>query len=216
MLDVHPPHEAVHGWRDFFIHLATITIGLLIALGMEGCVEWMHHRNLVKEVEVSLHDEIRHNSEGLVKTQEDVRKQQEVLAKDVAVLKEIIRTHKEPEKGSLEINFHISGFNNVSWQTAQTTGALAYMPYARAQEYSDIYSTQSEIDVAQHQAARDAIISLAPFLNMSDSDPVPTAEEATQMKQHIEVLQGQLMLLNAMVTSLDAEYKKFLAAHPNQ
>ena len=52
------------------------------------------------------------------------------------------------------------------------------------------------------------------FLNMSDSDPVPTAEEATQMKQHIEVLQGQLMLLNAMVTSLDAEYKKFLAAHP--
>ena len=58
MLDVHPPHEAVHGWRDFFIHLATITIGLLIALGMEGCVEWMHHRHLVKEVEVSLHDEI--------------------------------------------------------------------------------------------------------------------------------------------------------------
>ena len=65
MLDVHAPHESVHGWRDFFVHLATITIGLLIALGLEGCVEWMHHRNLVKEVEVSLHDEIRNNSEGL-------------------------------------------------------------------------------------------------------------------------------------------------------
>jgi hypothetical protein len=216
MLDVHAPHEAVHGWRDFFIHLATITIGLLIALGLEGCVEWMHHRNLVKEVEVSLHDEIRHNSQGLSETLEDVRKQQVVLAKDVVVLKEIIRTHKQPEKDSLEINFHIRGFNNVSWQTAQSTGALAYMPYARAQEYSNIYSAQSEIDVAQHQAARDAIISLAPFLNMSDTDPTPTVEEATQIKQHIEVLQGQLMLLNAMVTSLDGEYKKFLTAHPDR
>ncbi len=32
MLDVHAPHETVHGWRDFFTHIATITIGLLIAL----------------------------------------------------------------------------------------------------------------------------------------------------------------------------------------
>lgn len=216
MLDVHPPHEPVHGWRDFFVHLATITIGLLIALGMEGCVEWMHHRHLVREVEVSLHDEINHNSDGLSKYLEYVKKQQEILAKDVVVLKEIIRTHKQPEKSSLEVNFNIRGFNNVSWQTAQSTGALSYMPYERAKEYSDLYSLQAEIEVAQHQAARDAIISLAPFLNMSDSDPVPTADEATQTKQHIEVLQGQLMLLSAMVTSLDGEYKKFLAAHPGR
>src|SRR4051794_9395469 len=166
MLDVHPPHEAVHGWRDFFIHLATITIGLLIALGMEGCVEWMHHRHLVQEVEVSLHDEINQNSDGLSKYLAYVKTQQGVLAKDVVVLKEIIRTHKQPEKDSLEINFHIRGFNNVSWQTAQSTGALSYMPYERAKEYSDLYSLQAEIDVAQHQAARDAIISLAPFLNL--------------------------------------------------
>jgi hypothetical protein len=42
VLDVHPPHEPVHGWRDFFVHPATITIGLLIALSLEGCVEWRH------------------------------------------------------------------------------------------------------------------------------------------------------------------------------
>jgi len=23
MLDVHPPHEAAHTWKDFFIHIAT-------------------------------------------------------------------------------------------------------------------------------------------------------------------------------------------------
>ncbi len=39
MLDVHPPHQPVHGWRDFLIHLLTITVGLLIALGLEAVAE---------------------------------------------------------------------------------------------------------------------------------------------------------------------------------
>jgi hypothetical protein len=34
MLDVHPPHNPTHTWRDFFIHIATIVIGLIIAVGL--------------------------------------------------------------------------------------------------------------------------------------------------------------------------------------
>jgi hypothetical protein len=40
MLDVHSPHEPIIGWKDFLLHLFTITIGLLIALSLEGTVEW--------------------------------------------------------------------------------------------------------------------------------------------------------------------------------
>ena len=35
MLAVHPPHQQVHGLRDFLVHLSTITMGLLIALAVE-------------------------------------------------------------------------------------------------------------------------------------------------------------------------------------
>jgi hypothetical protein len=35
MLDVHPPHHAASSWRDFFVHIATIVIGLCIAVGIE-------------------------------------------------------------------------------------------------------------------------------------------------------------------------------------
>jgi hypothetical protein len=35
VLEVHPPHHAASSWRDFFIHIATIVIGLLIAIGLE-------------------------------------------------------------------------------------------------------------------------------------------------------------------------------------
>ena len=35
MLDVHPAHHAANTWRDFFIHIATIVLGLLIAVSLE-------------------------------------------------------------------------------------------------------------------------------------------------------------------------------------
>lgn len=32
MLDIHPLRFAPNGWRDFLVHIATIVIGLLIAI----------------------------------------------------------------------------------------------------------------------------------------------------------------------------------------
>jgi hypothetical protein len=32
---IHPPHEAAHIWKDFYIDIATIVVDLLIALGLE-------------------------------------------------------------------------------------------------------------------------------------------------------------------------------------
>jgi hypothetical protein len=57
MLDVHPPHTPAHTWKDFFIHIATIVVGLLIAIGLEQTVEWMHRRHEVREVREALKQE---------------------------------------------------------------------------------------------------------------------------------------------------------------
>ena len=61
MLDVHPPHSPTHTWKDFLIHIATIVIGLLIAIGLEQTVEWFHHRRQVAETHNALHEEREHN-----------------------------------------------------------------------------------------------------------------------------------------------------------
>jgi hypothetical protein len=215
VIDVHPPHEPIHGWRDFLLHLLTITIGLLIALSLEGCVEWQHHRHLVHEAEASLHTEIQNNAKDLPNVITALHKQQDELKHDVTVLKYIIKTHKSPKDESMSINFGIHTFDDVSWKTAQSTTALSYMPYSQAEEYSNIYSLQNELYTAEQQAARDAIISLAPFLNSSDTDPDPTEGQANDVKQKIEILQGQLTLVDSFMNGLDREYKKFLAAHPS-
>ena len=65
MLDVHPPHEKIHGFKDFLLHLLTITIGLLIALGLEGCVEHWKQRELTKDADTKLRQEIRDNAKEI-------------------------------------------------------------------------------------------------------------------------------------------------------
>lgn len=57
MLDVHPPHTPTHSWKDFFVHIATITVGLLIAVGIEQTVEWGHHLHQRHQLEAELREE---------------------------------------------------------------------------------------------------------------------------------------------------------------
>ena len=65
MFDVHAPHESIHTWKDFFIHIATIVVGLLIAIGLEQTVEAIHHRNERRELIREMREEAEHNIETL-------------------------------------------------------------------------------------------------------------------------------------------------------
>jgi hypothetical protein len=212
MLDVHPPHEPVHGVRDFIIHLLTITIGLLIAVGIEGCVEWQHHRHLVREAETSLHEEIKSNADGMQSVIDSIHNQQKTLKQDVAILQQFAKGNTPKDK-NMSVTWRILTFDDVSWRTAQATGAFAYMPYADAKEYANIYHAQEEYDGVQHQAFRDATYSVALFLGTDDAHSDPTPEEAKEIISRMQVLQAQLLNLDSFATALNTEYKKFLAAH---
>jgi hypothetical protein len=66
-MEVHAPHEPIHSWRDFILHIVTITIGLLIALGLEAGVEALHHRHLRNETRAKLRNEIIEDQKQLPK-----------------------------------------------------------------------------------------------------------------------------------------------------
>jgi hypothetical protein len=55
MLEMHAPHQLVHTWKDFFIHIATIVVGLLIAVALEQSIEALHHRNQRTKLEGEMH-----------------------------------------------------------------------------------------------------------------------------------------------------------------
>jgi hypothetical protein len=151
----------------------------------------------------------------MTNTLADLHKQQAALAHDVDVLKVVIATKKLPKHDHMEIDFRIVTFDNVSWKTAQSTEAPSYMPYDLAKEYASIYATQDELTVTERQAARDAIISLGPFMDSKDSDPDPTPQQAEAIIEKIQTLQGQLLLVDSFMKGLDGQYMQFLKAHPD-
>jgi hypothetical protein len=61
MLDVHAPHETVHTWKDFVIHIAAIAIGLLLAVGLEQTVEALRNSRQRHQLEADLRTEARNN-----------------------------------------------------------------------------------------------------------------------------------------------------------
>jgi hypothetical protein len=62
-MEIHAPEGPIHSVRHFLIHLLTITVGILIALSLEGLNEWRHHRNLVHEAQSNLANELHDNLE---------------------------------------------------------------------------------------------------------------------------------------------------------
>jgi hypothetical protein len=87
MLDVHPPVAAIHGWRDFFIHIATITIGLLIALGLEQTVEYVHHQDQLRTVRQQLAAELDENRRIATANSAEFARVGAELAKDMEILR---------------------------------------------------------------------------------------------------------------------------------
>ena len=46
-MDIHKP-KAAHSWREFLIEIGTIICGILVALGLEQGIEWLHWRHEVE------------------------------------------------------------------------------------------------------------------------------------------------------------------------
>ena len=63
-MDIHP-HPPAHSFKELLVQLFTITLGVLIALGLEGLVEWQHHRSLVREAREMIDREIEDNRKDL-------------------------------------------------------------------------------------------------------------------------------------------------------
>ncbi len=77
-MDIHPPDEPIHSWRDVALHLGIVTVGILIALGLESLVEWRHHQTLANEARENIVSELKDNRaevNGFLKGVPDSRKQ---------------------------------------------------------------------------------------------------------------------------------------------
>lgn len=147
-MEVHPPHHPLHSWRDFLIHIVTITIGLLIALGIESAAESVHHRHLLHHAEANLHAELSANRELIAKDERQLAAAKSQYIENLRLFtaaRDHVATTAEPQ-----FRWYWSGTQSAAWSAARDTGAIALMPYETAQGYSIVYGQQEFVG---HQAA---------------------------------------------------------------
>ena len=172
MLDVHPPHESIHHWRDFFVHLATISIGLLIALSLEATVEWKHHRNEVADTREALQHELQENRARFASNTAYFRSESAMLQNNLLVLG-YLQQHPGASysqlPGVLLWTSSNARMEDSAWKTANQTGITALMPQDEVMKTAELYGLYERIDQA-HEKEADALVEAISYM-FQDSDP---------------------------------------------
>jgi hypothetical protein len=185
MLDVHPPHHPTHTWKDFCIHIATITVGLLIAIGLEQTVESIHHQHQIREVREALDGE---RAENIKRFYTNVERHLYALAYLHNDLRIFLYLRDHPHATFNQLPgvpvWPIGAVEplNAAWSTAQQTGVLERMPHDEVAAYTEEYRVledswhvyQTNVPV-QHQ--------LVAYLDLTaDATTLPAADILEEVK----------------------------------
>jgi hypothetical protein len=207
MLDVHDPEHTPHSVRDFLIHIATIVVGLLIAIGLEQTVELIHHRMEVTTTrrELAIEDtrniKIFHDDEGyLVSTEQQVKAYLAVLQHSLAT--------KTPPPAILNIDPDYDDFQDAVFKAADRTGVLALMPQDEVASVSDRYlnfsQLQDRITEMFYKLDRDQAIFLA------DPDPTHlTVEQQQHLYTELTEILGDLNSFHAVFKGVVILYPQY-------
>ena len=212
MLDVHPPHKAIEGVGEFFLHLFTISIGLLIAVGIEAAVERHQHRELAAEARDTMTAEIRKNSTNVADALKDIDQEQQKLKDDLAKVRKVQLNPSDPSSRNLnlDISFNTTGLEDTGWRTAQVTGALAFMPYAESERYTSIYRVGEEFLKNQDQLSEDESRTLGIIQKFHIGEGSLTKDAADALAEQFGIWQGHLLTLKIAARVLQDQQNAFL------
>jgi hypothetical protein len=212
MLDIHPPHEAAHSWRDILIHLATITVGLFIALSLEGCVEWQHHRHLVGEARANICTEMEDNQKELRGALDHIHEEQAQVKHDLEALK-TLRSNLNAHGLSVTLRFDSSSLQSASWNTARETGAFGFMGYPEVKRYAEIYDQQTNFAKLTDRvtSAYTNSFSVLQIFDLDEKEtPSTKKQDIDAAIQKVLAVQSELMVYDSAATELDKMYTAVL------
>lgn len=170
-MELHAPESPIHSLKDFAVHIAVVTCGILIALGLEGVREAVHNRTLVRETRENVRFEMNINADHTRDELPRIARYSVQLKSLLADLPTLAQQHPE------QINARLSQIDNPgyffianSWQSALSTGALEHMSteevntYGGAAESIKVY-TELQKNAETEEARSKAFFTAHPHLN---------------------------------------------------
>jgi hypothetical protein len=172
MLDVHPPHQSTHTWKDSLIHLATIVVGLLIAISLEQSVEYLHHRHQLAETRDALRGERDHNRKSFTDDVGEFRRQTAALINNLIVLRYLQQhpgTPQEKLPGILVWHAYRPTYSDSAWKTAQQSNVTALMPQEEVRANDVLYGLLDKLDTMFETIFPETV--RGRLYSLSDPDP---------------------------------------------
>ena len=207
-MDVHPAHHAPRTWRDFFLQLVMITIGLFIALTLQAGVESLHHRHLVRDARENLRREIQNNHMRYAENVQNLEKNRRQLAHDIDQLKDL-RGGKPIDMGTLSWGWDWNSYSVASWKTARDTGAVSYMSSDLINAYTEVYTQQEYVNTEAIAIVDDEPKSAA-ALRVAKDPSALSPNEIQSMLMSLAETDIRLATLQSVMVSLDEMYTKAL------
>ena len=208
-MEVHAPHHPISNLRDFFIHIATITIGLLIALALEAGVEALHHRHLRRETRAKLREEIEQNAKDFPKDLRALDGETQELRANIALLERLRQHQPALPNEQLKFNWFWNSTSNSAWTTAKDTGALSLMGSDTVEGYDELYSQGELVNQAALELSRSMTRAMIPLTVEPNLNKLPPALIDELIRSCAENL-NQIAYVQMLAKSLLPSYQSAL------
>jgi hypothetical protein len=136
-MDIHAPEKPIHSLTDFGIHIAVVTVGILIALGLEGLRESIYEHHLVRETRENVQQEMSNDYDHATLESKRIVPYRDQLKQLVDAMPEFEQQHPGAAAAQLD-RIRNPGyiFSANAWIAALSTGVLAHMPPQEVEAYA--------------------------------------------------------------------------------
>lgn len=191
MLDVHSPEHEIGSVREFFLHLFTITCGLLIALALENTAEALHHRHERREAEESIRRELEANRAGAKEAAPKVLKARKSLQGLLAFAEARSLGKEVAFPIEAELGFSEQEIPDAAWRTASSTGVLSYMDRGQVEQFAAAYREQDLLQRQEQQTLND-YLQLGSFFSPGQSPGNISPERAKELLPYLRRCLGDI------------------------
>jgi hypothetical protein len=193
---------------DYTFQFITVTAGVLIALLINGLVDWNSNRELVAQARATIAQEISDNKKELDATMSGFDRDKQALEQAIKFASDMLKVHKT-NITSIELHYNMADLLSTGWHTAERTGALSHMDYSQVQKYSKVYDFQDLF--LQQQRAILSQIAIASALIQGDFDPDnPNTKDLENFRERVMQLRGFMEIQQDFAKKLAERYAELL------
>ncbi|MGA2349491.1 MAG: hypothetical protein ABSF70_03580 [Terracidiphilus sp.] len=126
-MDIHAPMGKVKSLKEFATHILIVTIGILIAFGLEGARESWREHVAVNELRESLRAELTDDQSQLASDLRQVRLCNAQLDKMIGEMPGLAKRPAELNRRVAELRPGFFNFTTTAWESALSSNTLSFM-----------------------------------------------------------------------------------------